>query len=93
LEPFCPSGYIKEHILGGIRVTGIDLNFDLGTEEELHCPNCGKALLSSDLERSSVMLRCKCGKVVRIRAENGIVIMAAMMRAGEAKDSAAINAS
>ena len=49
--------------------------------------------LSSDLERSSVMLRCKCGKVVRIRAENGIVIMAAMMRAGEAKDSAAINAS
>ena len=74
-------------------MTGIDLNFDLGTEEELHCPNCGKALLSSDLERSSMKLRCRCGKLIRIRAEKGMVIMAAMIRAGEAKDSAAINVS
>ena len=74
-------------------MTGIDLNFDLGTEEELYCPNCGKVLLSSDLEKSSIKLRCRCGKWIRIRAENGTVFMAAMIRAGEGKNPTAANAS
>ena len=64
---------------------GFDLDFDLESEDELFCPACGKAITSRGTEGSIIKMRCRCGKILNIREQDGIAIIAAQMHANEEK--------
>ena len=67
-------------ILGGVREMETEFNFDFEKEKEVYCPGCGRSLFYSDLSESRLSMKCKCGKPLSIRVNDGVVLIAAKMK-------------